>query len=191
MGLKLVDISNPGRPGVIHTLDTGAYARHLVVADGLVAVAQESGGLLLARVTGRELRLLSTIPLDGSARGVALGPEGRCYVATGPGGLAVVDVSEPAAPRVVFTVPALSYARGVALSGGRVYLAESEAGVRVFDVSDPSAAPVPLGAITTERAANRIAVKGDVVMVAEDSAGVRLLDVSDPKNPRSFGGQRF
>jgi len=186
MGLKLVDITDREQPRVIDTLDTGAYARHLAVADTLVAVAQESGGLLVARVADRRLVQLAALPLGGSARGIALGPGGRCYVASGPAGVSAVDLTDPTAPRLLWTVPSAAYTRGVALDGDRLWVAESDAGLRVFDVSNPDSVPAPLGTIGTSRAANRIRVKGKLAVVAEDSAGISIVDVSAPGRAQRF-----
>jgi len=186
MGLKLIDIADIDRPRVIDALDTGGYARHLAVAGGLVAVAQEAGGLLVARAADRRLVRVAILPLEGSARGIALAEDGRCYVASGPAGVSVVDLADPAAPRLLRTVPPLAYARGVAVAGGRLYVAESDAGLRIFDVSDRSAAPAALGALKTLRSANRVSVEGGIAFVAEDSAGVTLVDVSDPGHAQRF-----
>ena len=70
------------------------------------------------------------------------------YLADGPYGLRVVDVTNPAAPLEIAHAFDMNYAYAVAVSGRYAYIAAAGAGLLVVDVSDP-AYPVELGGYDT------------------------------------------
>jgi len=72
------------------------------------------------------------------------------FCADGSAGLAVVDVSTPASPTEVASVPLPlgAFAFGVAVSGRYVYVASGESGLRVMDIDD-LASPVDVGYFET------------------------------------------
>jgi hypothetical protein len=59
------------------------------------------------------------------------------YLADGPGGLTVVDVSNPSNPSIVRTVPT-TYAFRVYVHEGLLYLCDGPDGMKVYDLKDPS-----------------------------------------------------
>jgi hypothetical protein len=68
----------------------------------------------------------------------------HAYVAGGPSGVAVVDVSDPAAPKLVGSYSAnRGFARAVAVLGQHAFVAEGREGLGIADVSNP-AAPRPV-----------------------------------------------
>ncbi len=108
------------------------------------------------------------------------------YLATGASGMAVVDVSNPAAPvtKGVYDTP--GSARAVAAAGSYVYVADREAGLRVIDVANP-ATPVEVGFYDTPGWALDVAAAGSLVYVADREAGLRVIDVSNPAEPATRG----
>ncbi|RIL09211.1 hypothetical protein DCC79_11695 [bacterium] len=119
----------------------------------------------------------------------------HAYVAAHGRGVHVVDVSDPAHPRLVATAATAGAAYDVAVAGDRLYVAAWSAGLEIHDISDP-AAPRKLGAVPTRANAQAVAVGGTVAYVGDWSAvfdgpdpeyGVVALDVADPAAPRAIG----
>lgn len=130
-------------------------------------------------------RALSFLPLAGSPRAVVVAGE-FAYVAAGVAGLAVVDVSNPAAPVLVTTQDTPGYAWDVAVEGDVLYLADGDQGVLLLDIVDPSN-PISLATVALDGVARGLALRGGVLYVANES-GLRILDVAVPTAPVVLGG---
>lgn len=107
----------------------------------------------------------------------------RAYVATGPG-LTVLDVSDPAAPRLVGAsdvLPIHGAFAHLAATGGLVFATVSGNAMQVFDVPR-TGRPVRLGEIPGYSKAPIVAADGHLFV----SSGPTLfaLDVADPLKPR-------
>lgn len=110
-------------------------------------------------------------------------PESGEWVVT-PGGLWIVDVSDPAHPVEVGFLPK-HFIASVTVVGGYAYLASGGAGLQIVDVSDASA-PVLVGSYDTPVYANAVALDGPIAYVS-DLFGVLAIDVSDPRKPVRVG----
>ena len=101
------------------------------------------------------------------------------YVAAGAGGLKIVDVSTPTAPRIVGSADTPGTAASLAVSNGYAYVADSTA-VEVINVTTPSR-PVIVGSLAT--AATAVAVAGSRVYTLNGSQ-LNIIDVTIPTVPR-------
>ena len=126
------------------------------------------------------------IAVSGHYIYVAVGRDRR--EPAGPSGLHILDVSNPAQPRVVGAYESRGYAVGVALAGTFAYLIEAsdragapwtDAGLRILDVSTPSA-PRSVG-FFHPGAVGGMAVAGATAYVA--AGALYVLDISDPAHP--------
>jgi hypothetical protein len=109
------------------------------------------------------------------------------YVTLGEAGLAVIDVSIPAAPLHVGSYNTSKDANRVAVSGGYAYVADREAGLQVIDVSDPTNC-VAVGGYDTSGSAAGVAISGNYAYIADYSDGLQVIDVSDPTKCVWVGG---
>jgi hypothetical protein len=82
-------------------------------------------------------------PASGAAWDVAV-VGNYAYVAASPHGLQVVDVSNPAAPKLVGSCDTPALPEAVAAAGHHAFVTVGRHGLRIFDVSNP-AAPKPVG----------------------------------------------
>jgi len=112
---------------------------------------------------------------------------GYAFVADGLGGLAVVDITTPAAASLVTTAPTSGAAVDVTLSGDLAAVCNGSAGVDLFDVSNP-AVPFLLATVNTSALAITAAFAGDTLFVA-DWDDVEAFDVSNPALPVAAGGE--
>ena len=165
-GLYILDISNPAQPVVAGNYATPGYAEGVAVSQG-------------SELANRNLEL---------ARGPHKPPFTRryAYLADGPGGLRVVDVTQPANPREISAVFPLDYVFGVAVADHRAYLAAAGAGLLVADISHP-ASPVEVASLATPGYAYGVAMSGQTVYVADGWAGLLAVDVSRPSQPLQVG----
>ncbi|MEZ5542320.1 MAG: hypothetical protein R3F42_09770 [Pseudomonadota bacterium] len=173
-------------------------------------VAAKEGGLRIYDIAAAP-RLLRQIPTaDLQALDVmSLSQAGaRLYLALGnhfsdrqAAGVAVVDITEPAAARVV-DVWTDAHLRGgagaVAAADGRVYLGAMRHGLVILDsfgdgrlrerarllpvLDYPDARPDP-----RKYNARGLVVRDGTVYLAFDAGGLRIIDVTDPDRPRETG----
>ncbi len=175
-------------------------------------VAQQEGGLLVLQETAPDSppRAVAHLPVTqlGELAVMNLTQQGSyLYLALGNffaragarAGLAVVDVTAPAQPRLAALWTSATTVGGssaVLVDGAHVYLAAMEAGLFFFTVAEP--AQITLSAtllpdIHFPRAnpsavahpnARGLALQDHWLYVANDAGGLRVIDVRDPDAPR-------
>ncbi|HXJ59215.1 MAG TPA: hypothetical protein VNU68_21355 [Verrucomicrobiae bacterium] len=129
-------------------------------------------------------------PFDTAGEALDVDLAGRfAYVADGPEGMRVFDVSNPAAVTVAGSYDTPGYARSVRVAGTLAYVADSEAGVVILDVSVPANIRLA-GRYDTKGVVRAVQAVGTRLFVADGWAGLSVLEVSDPANPRRLGGYR-
>ena len=105
-------------------------------------------------------------------------------------GLKILDLSNPARPRVLSVVSLPQTATCALERGTLVIVAEGPAGVYAVDVSDPSN-PSIVSHFDTPGSAMMLDAFRDLVAVADGSMGVALFDFQDPRHPRTLGTDRW
>jgi hypothetical protein len=105
------------------------------------------------------------------------------FVAGGKG-LHVVDVADPASPRLLghLNTDERHFFYDVAVAGTKAYVTGADNCVTAIDVSDPHA-PVPVAVYWTPYAPERLTVANGMAYVAFGSGGLGAVDVADPSNP--------
>ena len=200
--LQVLDITQPGAPRLLGTLEGSGEGGPILLRDGLAYVAAGWGGLLVADVRDPERPVeLGRYRAEGWAHdeerpyriqaAVDLWErDGLVYVAAGDDGIHVVDVSDPEQPRLrqVFRplpvhnrhAPIVHALRGiddkllVALGHGVLVL------FRLEDLVDAELIEerrlLRRGWIFLEGGNSRIHVDGQRIYVAGSEAGLRILD---------------
>lgn len=205
-------------PELIWSLSTGLELPQASLEDRagrpyLYAAVKSGGVMVLDLPPGGEPREVARIPRSDLGQLDAMHLAQRrshLYVALGDlfsslgskAGLAVVDVDEPTAPRVVGLWTSPTKIRGsahVVVAGHYAYLAAMSEGIFVLDVSDPRQPrqvgfiqpdinfPLPDPGATRHPNARGLAIRGHLLYVAYDAGGLRVVDVSDPTDPREIG----
>lgn len=108
------------------------------------------------------------------------------YVADGPAGLRIMDVSDPANPVEVgfYDTPEIG-AASVVVVGDYAYTTDGGK-LRIIDVSDP-ANPFEVGSCDTPQWAMNVAVQEPYAYVADNLGGLRIINISDPTSPYEVG----
>lgn len=177
----------------------------LKVVRGRAYVATTVGLRILDVRRMRRPRLLSTLVVPGSVNDVAVwtapAPRGRrgatrrakgpafsavAFLAAGPYGLVVADVSDPRKPRRVARLDTRGSANGVARGSDLLFVADGSAGVVAVDVRDPRHPRVraigPVGCYAWS-----VAVHGRWLYVACGRDGLRVFPLERRRGRALFG----
>ena len=186
--LRVVDITDPANPFEAGRMTLSVRPQGLHVYGSYAFIAAYNvgqGGLIVVDVSDPNNPIEETFHEFATAEPSAVFvSNGHAYVAAGSYGVAVLDVSIPAAPTELLSSPILSYgnAQDVHVEGDYLFVA-AETYFETYDVSDPS---TPL-----QRAVENIA--SDRVFVVDDWAymlfggTLQARDVTDPGVPVDHG----
>lgn len=105
----------------------------------------------------------------------------HAYVADGPGGIKVVDCSNPRKPSIVKTIPT-TYAYRIEVKDDFLYLCDGPDGVKGFSCEDP-ANPALIWNFDSEWSCG-MTVIGNYLYVADYLSGVKIIDISVPWQAR-------
>ncbi len=184
-GLAIVPIGPDGRPGSPTTIGP-SDVRDVATLGGRTLLASPSAGLVVIDTSDPASPgpPTSSLPGAGTARSVAVVGE-VAYVAAGPGGLRLFDLSEPTLPERASLdgfVVEIGDAVDDDVIGFLAFVATTD-GLAVIDVTDPLApvllASLPLAAGLGEA----VAALGTTVFVAAGADGVFVVDVAAPEEP--------
>lgn len=136
------------------------------------------------------VRLSGSYDTAGNATDVVIDASGHyAYVADGPAGLQILDVSDPDNPVLAGSYDTPGTANSVALSGHYAYVAD-DTGLQIIDVSNPGA-PAFGGSFSLSRPFGAVAVSGNIAWLSDPLLGeVIALDVGIPSSPSIIGGYR-
>jgi hypothetical protein len=182
-GLQVLDIGYPPRP----------------VSKGTTEIFRGVQGLAVggdhAYVTDRwsvrvfDLKKLSSPALVQALRVPAGVPrtivvQGKmAYLTADLGGLYVIDLANPADPKIVGDYKFSGFAYGLAVDRGYAYLAHSDMGFQILDVRNP-AAPVRVGSLRLRGEPSGVAVQGNYAYIASGPEGMVVVDISRPEKPK-------
>jgi hypothetical protein len=193
--LVSIDISNPDQPAIMGTEQvTVMDEAFFVVVGGTHAYVSyvQWGGDSAIRIfdISDPYQPLDVGNLSGPDFGLVLGMEirgDRLYVATstyGGTGLAIVDVSTPAMPRIVGEI-ALQGSERVDVTGSYALVCNNSWDPYVVDISDPGN-PVWVAYLNTSGGGKDLTIVGDMAYVATGSA-LDIVAVNDPVNSQLVG----
>ncbi len=192
--IEVRDVAQPAQPGRTTTTGTGRV-RRVIYDAGLAYVADYTGGLRIYRAGSPDTSLVGATPLSGNARAydLALDPARHLvYLATGTAGIAVVDVTNPAAPAATgglllpgITVTVSSIDSSLAVVGRR---GGGSAGITFLDVRNP-ASPVARGSLPYLSVPDprALAARDTVLFVADDQLGLLSVGFGNPDAPAVIG----
>ncbi len=180
--LKVIDTADPGHPQLLTTLDMGGRQQSLAVRNGFALVASGADGIQVW-----DVRSLDRAQIVGE---IAMSwPESEfikahnvCWVddlaaiAVGPGGLLILDMSDPPNPRIVGRFNGAGYAFDVWIHEETAYVATPRQGLLVLDLKNPSQ-PVLMGKLETRGQVRDLMFEPPYVWMALDSSGVIAVPI--------------
>lgn len=164
-----------------HT-DVESDARKPVVIGDLVVVAEGTTGLRTYQIDKDTPTLVGAAELGGLAQDVVV-REDRAFVSTMTGAV-IVDLSDPASPEVVSSIPTPGVALSLAIGADGILFVADWDEIRGFDVSD-EAKPIPALSerLPTPREHSRVrglALVGDGRVVLGEHSGIHVYGYQDP-----------
>lgn len=124
-------------------------------------------------------------PEEGYPIGMAMSAD-YAYLAARDAGLWLIDLSTPAAPLRVSTVPAAGFAMDVAVHDEFAYLADRGGGLYIVDVSSPRL-PAVASVFPPPDEFWSVAVGDGYAYLGDRTFGLRVADVTDPTTPHDVG----
>lgn len=166
-------------PGSGQSLE--AHGRLVVVA------AREAGLRVIAVEPDGAIGSVALLPLDGQALDIDLSADGRtAFVAAGGKGVALVDLSDPAAPRVRGALPQITPAEALGAAGSLLIVGGGERAV----IADPAAgSDAVVGVYSPLRSGRRIAADDQYLYVADASDGLKILRLAASDHPVQVYGE--
>jgi len=116
-------------------------------------------------------------------------PRSYAYLATHWGGLAVIDIHDPAHPRIDSAWFASDAAVDVHADGSRLYVANTKAGLQIVNISDPTS-PQTLARYDTAGQLpqlHTVTARDSFAYISWAPPPFRVVDVGDPVRPRFVG----
>ncbi|MEO2018456.1 MAG: hypothetical protein ABGZ53_29245, partial [Fuerstiella sp.] len=195
VGLNIYDVDSRSEWSHIATVETSRALRGVLADDGTTFYLADSfGGLKVIDTSAPALpQIVSTLPGTNfgnrpdavNAVAVSSDPDIIYRLLWADARLEVVDVSDPAIPEVLSTLPLTGYGDLLVASEDRtlLYAVTRTNGVTVVDTSSPRT-PVVLTSIDTLDATGiAFAGSSDRGFIADRAGGVLLLDMSNPASP--------
>ncbi len=128
---------------------------------------------------------LGSIYISGVAKAVSV-IGNFAYLASGTGGLHIVDISNPSSPTLTGLYNTPGSAEGIHVVGNFAYIADNLSGLQIINISNPSS-PVLAGTYDTTGNAKGVHVVGNFAYVADDVDGLQIIDVNNPSSPTLAG----
>jgi hypothetical protein len=188
-GLRVLDVSDPAAPIKIGSYVASTPATSVAVRGDYAFVGHDqrwdpmftpASVHVLDISDPTEPRLLKVHNMPGhpieegyhvwAPRDIVLDGD-LAYLATGPTGLRVLDISDPANTHEVGFYRTPDWVAGLAVRGTYVFVADREAGLAILDVSDP-AAPREIHRYDTPGQAVNVAVEGNTIYLADSTGGL-------------------
>lgn len=179
--LQIVDVSNPAGPvarGAVPS--TGCTKASAIVGTTLYIV--DYNNLQIVDVGDAAAPTVrATLDIPGNPGEISM--QGNiAYIASGSGGLQIVNVGNPTAPIIVGSYnPASGMITGLRVVNDRAYLVISGVGLQIVDVSNP-AAPTLLGSYGDVVSSEDVDISGATAYFLNGN-GLNLINIATPAAP--------
>ncbi|HBA86295.1 MAG TPA: hypothetical protein DCZ95_19620 [Verrucomicrobia bacterium] len=131
-------------------------------------------------------RLLGSCDTPGMANGVYVWDH-YVFVADGPSGVQVIDISQPTNAQLVGHYQTTGAALRVDGRSNYLYVAANDSGLVILNVASPTN-PTLAGVRDTTGYANDVCVVGHYAYVADAENGLQIIDVANAASPFRVGG---
>jgi hypothetical protein len=180
-GVRIIDVSNPLQPVEVASCDTG-WCCNLTVINSHLVISRDDGCIDVWNVVDPVHPViegeLSSMPefmeISGSGNLICLGYYYNIMA------VAVVDISNPAAPVQVSSFGANGTLLNLTIGGTVAYAGGGWVSLRTISLADPLH-PLNLGAVGEQ--SGDIAVRGNYAYMTDRNSGLVVFDVSNPAEP--------
>jgi hypothetical protein len=133
----VIDITNPLKPYIVDSVDTGFQVRDMVIANNNGYFLHDGGlGIIDIKLTRSEsFRIVGSVdpPGLGFNGSVALAGD-YVYIADPEWGMQVIDITNPESPLIIGGAVTPGSAKGVNVSNGYAYIADGPGGLQILPI---------------------------------------------------------
>ncbi len=188
-GIEILDVSQPNETTEIRQYyEEVSIFRELVIQDDLLYTAASQSGLVIFNISDVHesfAPMCHMYDIANTTNFIAV--ENNLVILDINGeGFAIINVTDPADPKVLSTVDVVTNAYNVVIDNGLVYVVGYTTGIKIYDISDPvnpleiahyNDDPV-VGTLTTQD----IDIEGDLAYITLGSKGLVIFNITDPLN---------
>ncbi|TRZ90942.1 MAG: hypothetical protein D4R88_02710 [Methanosarcinales archaeon] len=165
------------------------FKDYLYIADGNSLLIYNTSDPENPRIINR----FSDFNEPGRVLGLSISQD-QLYIASGPGWIYVLNISDPEKPKRMYQINNLNFANDVAIVGEYMYIADENTGMLIFNLTDRKN-PGLVGMFYILRSnvsgslqgwgGMAVAVSGNYAFLSGQKAkGFYIIDVSNPSKPR-------
>ncbi len=191
--LTTLDISNPSNMQITSAF-SAPIGRAIAAANNHVYVGASSLGLTTYTATANPtfVGTYNTNTVDGQSVRDLMAEGKVVFMAAGPAGLKIVNMSDPANPTVIASklLPNNATAEVILIQDGRAYIADTSMRVHIYDISminvnNPVPAnPILISTLSPGWNVHQLARVGDDTLVAQaNPGGMHIYDITNPASP--------
>ncbi len=188
--LHMIDVSNPAAPSEItqyFQIDQGV-PWNLAIEGNYAYIVYRNGGLRIFDVSNLAApQEISQAYFPTGLRPDVVVTDRTVYLTGWDDGLQIVDVSDPAAPRLWGILDTPGEAQGVMVVGNYAYVADGSGGLRIIDIRHPTL-PFEAGAFEALEEARGVWAGNGYAFVADYYSGLHMIDVHNPASPQRKSG---
>lgn len=130
LGIYIYNVANLRQTRIIGWCDTKGNARDVFIKDSLAFVADGTNGLVVINIKDKNNpTIIGSLDLPGYARKIFIND--LLYIALGDSGLGVVDITNPASPKIDAIVKT-GYAYSVFATDDYIYVANGRNGLTII-----------------------------------------------------------
>ncbi|NMB61598.1 MAG: hypothetical protein GYA18_04575 [Chloroflexi bacterium] len=135
---------------------------------------------------GNPILLGSSPILPNFVESLTSNGSGYLLAACGTAGMQILDVSDPASPRLVGTYNTLGYTEDITIKGSHAILADGPNGIQVLDISQPSE-PAWVSEAYPLAYAYDVEISGNTLYAAGGGSGLLVVDLTNIEQPQEVG----
>ena len=188
-GAKMVNISDPSAPGLPITLTTSSAKKVRTSGNYAYVVSEEDMGFTIVDIANPLLPVIT-----GTYTGIKIDDlviSGNYAYVLAQTFLLIIDISDPAMPRLVTTSSEAVYSGVITVSGEYVYMSGANTALKIIDIANPTK-PVLVATLRSPALWSRaLAISGSYAYVwwdgGESGSVLKVIDISDPKAPVVVG----
>lgn len=190
--LTTINITSPTNLQIASAI-TAPIGRAIATSNGYVYVGASSLGLstYTAVATPVLVNTYNTNTTDGQSVRDLMAAGKVVYMAAGPAGLKIMNMSNPASPVVLASrlLPNSATAEVIHVAGGRAYIADTSMKVHIYDVSminvdaPMAGSPILLSTISLSWNVHQLALAGTTLVAQANPGGMHLYDISNVSSP--------
>ncbi|MDA8142310.1 MAG: Ig-like domain-containing protein, partial [Desulfobacteraceae bacterium] len=176
-GHSALDVTQvPTQPGAadLYAVTSG----HFDISKNLLVDSRDSNSgsfYLIAHSAQSGFKIMGSVPVPASRVVV---DAGYAYLASGDNGLVIVDISNPADPRIVTRVNTIGFVYDVSIKGRMVYLAQGKKGITTVDVTDPRHPIVSRGMEAFDDNSIEVVLAGNYSAISGGTGATAIIQVT-------------